>query len=297
MSGVLSGAGVVLATVSLTLGGWACGAEPRPTAVPAETRIEEALDAPAQVEFVETPLQDVVDFLRDSHKIEVVLDTAALNDVGIDAQTPITANFKGISLESALALLLRPLKLTWTVHNEALLITTPQEAAQLFTTRVFPLDDLVTTGKTDRARMDATALETLLRTTISPKSWDVNGGQGAIVPASLDQVQSLVIRQTYPVHRQVAKLLASLQETTGKKVAPVLPLPITDPPTAAEVDAANPLDVKPPPLPRELKPASQPKLKSPLAKPPKPAESPKAPDPPKPLDPTDSLKEPETRPR
>ena len=35
--------------------------------------IEKKLSQPAQIEFVETPLKDVVDYLKDLHKIEIPL--------------------------------------------------------------------------------------------------------------------------------------------------------------------------------------------------------------------------------
>ncbi len=76
---------------------------------PAEKKITAALKSPTQLEFIETPLQDVIDYLKDYHGIEIQLDTKALNDVGIDPTTPVTKNLKGISLRSALRLMLREL--------------------------------------------------------------------------------------------------------------------------------------------------------------------------------------------
>ena len=95
---------------------------------PAEKKITAALKSPTQVDFIETPLQDVIDFLKDYHGIEIQIDTKALNDVGIDPTTPITKNLKGISLRSALKLILREFELTYVIQDEVLLITTPEEA-------------------------------------------------------------------------------------------------------------------------------------------------------------------------
>ena len=97
-----------------------------------EVAIEKALASPTQVDFVETPLQDVIDYLKDYHRIEIQIDTKALNDVGIDPTTPITKNLKGISLRSALKLMLRELELTYVIQDEVLLITTPEEAEIAF---------------------------------------------------------------------------------------------------------------------------------------------------------------------
>ena len=113
---------------------------------PAEKKIEEALKQPTQIEFVETPLKDVVDYLKDLHHIEIQLDTAALREVDVDENTPISKNLKGISLRSALKLLLDDLQLTFVVHNEVLLITSAAKAAQsdeFMTTKAYPVTDIV----------------------------------------------------------------------------------------------------------------------------------------------------------
>ncbi len=110
---------------------------------PAEKRIEEALRSPTQIEFVETPLSDVVDYLRDYHKIEIQLDKKALGDVNIGTDTPVSKTLRGISLKSALRLMLRELQLTYIIQNEVLLITTPEEADARLVTKVYPVADLV----------------------------------------------------------------------------------------------------------------------------------------------------------
>jgi hypothetical protein len=112
---------------------------------PAEKKIEEALKQPTQIEFVETPLRDVVDYLKDLHHIEIQLDAAALKDAGLEETTPVTKNLKGISLRSALKLLLDDLQLKYVIHNEVLLITSPAkvDSEEYMTAEVYPLSDLV----------------------------------------------------------------------------------------------------------------------------------------------------------
>ena len=198
-----------------------------------EKKIEQALHAPTQVEFVETPLQDVIDFLKDFHKIEIQIDTRALNEVGIDHATPISRNFKGISLRSALRLLLGELNLTYVVRDEVLSITTPQQAAQMLSTRVYPIGDLAiasatplsggtsgyeTSGYGPHVVRDE-SLDNLIRTTVEPKSWNVSGGPGTLAVISLDSKRVIVVYQTYAVHRQITALLDSLRELAGKPEA------------------------------------------------------------------------------
>ena len=109
----------------------------------AEKKITEALKSPTTLEFMETPLTDVVDYLKDLHKIEIQLDNKALGDVGVAPDTPITRNLKGVSLRSALRLMLRELDLTYLIDNEVLLITTPEQADARLATKVYPVADLV----------------------------------------------------------------------------------------------------------------------------------------------------------
>ena len=110
---------------------------------PAEERITEALNDTTTMEFIETPLSDVVDYLKDLHKIEIQLDSKALEDAGSGSDTPITKNLKGISLRSALRLMLGGLDLTYVIKDEVLLITTPEKAASELVTKVYPVADLV----------------------------------------------------------------------------------------------------------------------------------------------------------
>ena len=95
---------------------------------PAERKIRAALDQPTQIEFVDTPLKDVVDYLKKWHHIEIQLDLPALKEAGVGESTRMTRNLKGISLGSALKLLLDELQLKYVIHNEVLLITTREKA-------------------------------------------------------------------------------------------------------------------------------------------------------------------------
>lgn len=112
----------------------------------AEQRIREALRMSTRMEFIETPLQDAVDYLKDFHAIEIQLDQRALEDDGLGSDTPVTGTLKGMSLDSALKLLLSKYGLTSIVHNGVLLITTPNAVAGMIELRVYDVGDLVQDG-------------------------------------------------------------------------------------------------------------------------------------------------------
>ncbi len=66
-----------------------------------EARIEKALRSPlhpAGLDFVETPLKDVVTQLQDDYGIPIQIDTPALDEVGVSADEPITVNLHNVSL-------------------------------------------------------------------------------------------------------------------------------------------------------------------------------------------------------
>ena len=77
-----------------------------------------ALKSPADLDFLQVPLSEVVEDLKDVHGVEIALDRWALAEMGIPADVPITVHLKGISLKSALKHMLRPLDLTIVVDDE-----------------------------------------------------------------------------------------------------------------------------------------------------------------------------------
>ncbi|HET6879421.1 MAG TPA: VWA domain-containing protein [Pirellulales bacterium] len=110
---------------------------------PTEEAILAALDEKTELDFAEQPLSDVIDYLKQRHDIEIQLDQKALTDAGVGSDTPITRSIKGITLRSALKLILSELDLTYLIRNEVLMITSKTEAESMLTTRVYPVADLV----------------------------------------------------------------------------------------------------------------------------------------------------------
>jgi hypothetical protein len=183
-----------------------------------EEKIEEALREPTELEFLETPLQDVVDTLEDHHKIQILIDQRALDEIGIPSDTPITFSLTGVSLQSGLNLILRPLDLTWTIRDEVLLITTPEEAENMLVPKVYDVDDLVTCqDESGELWADYDSLIEVITTTIEFDTWSDVGGAGSITPAPFRGAKMLVIAQTYEVHQQIDQLLDQLRTIAQEK--------------------------------------------------------------------------------
>ena len=85
----------------------------------------------------------MIDFLKDLHNIEIQIDNKALEDAGAGTDTPVTKNLRGISLRSALRLMLGPMDLAYVIKDEVLLITTKEKADAELVTKVYPVADLV----------------------------------------------------------------------------------------------------------------------------------------------------------
>ncbi len=181
---------------------------------PAEMKILKELDSPTTLEFLETPLADVVDYLKELHKIEIQIDIRCrcLVDVGMGTDTPITRNLRGISLGRTLRLMLHDLDLTYVIQDEVLLITTPKIANTRQVTRVYPLDGLVRVRESRGSRqLDCDRLVKALKTVVAPKTWAEVGGPGAISVIPAGPARCLVVRQCDPVHEQISDVLDRLR--------------------------------------------------------------------------------------
>jgi hypothetical protein len=190
-----------------------------------EAAIEEALAKPTELECVETPLTDVIDALKNRCGIEIQLHKKALDDVGIGTDTPVTIDLRGVPLRSALNLLLRGLSLTWTIRDEVLLITTPEEDESQMIRKVYDVSDLVVCRDEHGVLWDDyDTLIDVITTTFLPTGWDCDGGPGAIAGASLGKAKVLVVLQTRDVHYQIASLLAEVRQVAKKNPDAQIPL-------------------------------------------------------------------------
>jgi RND family efflux transporter MFP subunit len=85
-----------------------------------------ALQSPsAPIEFVETPLKDIVEYLQECCHVQIQIDDRSLKAAGIKPEVEITMNIRDVSLASALRLLLRSVGLTYVVEDGYILVTVP----------------------------------------------------------------------------------------------------------------------------------------------------------------------------
>lgn len=163
-----------------------------------ELAIRTKLEEPVELQYADMPLAAVAEDLSRRLQIHIEIDVSALQDLGIDVTTLVSANYRDVSLRSALDLLLDGFELTYVVEREYLLITSTDEAEQRLDTRVYPI----------RPQWNASAEELIqaIATIASPISWDINGGPGSIVELG----NNVIVHQTEEVHAEVKDLLRQI---------------------------------------------------------------------------------------
>lgn len=181
----------------------------------AEAKILQQLESRDAFVFEDVALNDFVQSLRDRFGINMRLDKRSLDDFGIDTSTPISVRLVDVTLESGLNVVLNDLDLTWMIRHEALIITTPEQAEARLATRVYPVRDLVLMEFERTVDADFDSLIDTITSTIHPDSWDEVGGPGAVEPEYASM--SLVISQTWSIHRELEQLLTTLRTARDKQ--------------------------------------------------------------------------------
>ena len=106
-------------------------------------RITAALDDQTTINFADTPLTDVVDFLSRTHEIPIILDVVAIEEAGLLVDEPVNLTLAGVTLQSALKIMLSEFELTYVIEDEVMKVTTVEVANEKLSTRVYPVGDLV----------------------------------------------------------------------------------------------------------------------------------------------------------
>jgi len=185
-----------------------------------EIEIENRLKTPVMLEFENTPLSAVLDYLSDVSDINIHLDPLALEEYGVDSNTPVTINVRReIMLRSALNLILEPLSLTYVIKDEVLKITTArQREGEVYQVvynvadLVIPIPNFVPTSRMGLAGAYHDALGNIGYGGGGPMggaggpmavlaSKEGSGGSAMINPALLSQISgpSMGSRQTGPI--------------------------------------------------------------------------------------------------
>jgi hypothetical protein len=194
-----------------------------------------------QADFQGQSLSDVLDLLRDSAKVDILVQWPQLEAAGLDRNTPVTLRLREPTpVGSVLSLMFRtlPVKLNYEIDKGVVVIGAAEPTATEVT-RVYDVSDLVMFrgevappgapagpggaggfGGMPGAPMavvvpdEVAQLTRLIQTTVQPDTWREAGGASGSITSFKGK---LVIKATEPVHKEVAQLLEMLRETPGGK--------------------------------------------------------------------------------
>ncbi len=207
--------------------------EPRPS-VPIATSAQEeavleALTESTIFDFDETPLDEAVDFILNLHGIGVAVDQHRLDKIGVGETAPVTIRVKGVTLHSALKLMLRTIdpRLTYAVRDEVLLITTIESARDNPVTRVYNVRRLLRVGETAEnlativgktlvAQLAKASKQEAKRASSSDKKKEAAAKPGALGATNKDVQRiawyqdQLIVRATEDGHHEVQLILEAI---------------------------------------------------------------------------------------
>jgi hypothetical protein len=179
---------------------------------PKEREIERRLEAPVNVSFNECPLRQVLEDLRDAIGIDIVIDRQALEDEGVDPDSPVSIKLESVSLKSALELVLRQVHLTYVVQDEVLWVTTEPCGRGKPVLASYEVADLLAAEDGELLYWYKSGPEGVVEfivNAVDTRSWASQGGPGTIDFCPV--TQSLLVRQAPDIQEQVNGVLTALR--------------------------------------------------------------------------------------
>lgn len=166
---------------------------------PADAALLRRLEEPLPEGGIRLPenatLLDLEDWLSQQAKVRVRIDWRALEDAGLEAETPLeTTQVLGGDLRAALGALLGDIDLATLIEHGTLLVTTAEAAEETLTVGFYPLPSQLDQGNVQ-------PLVEMIHATVAADTWDVVGGPGAIRAA--EEANALAISHTQAVHAQI----------------------------------------------------------------------------------------------
>ena len=115
---------------------WPIAAEPGREA---ERRLIQALEQPGEFVFFDIPLGELFKYLEDDYDVSILTNQKELEKSGIDLSDEVTLDAKMISLRSALNHVLQDNGLAFSIRDDAIVITSREDAEAHPTRRVYDL--------------------------------------------------------------------------------------------------------------------------------------------------------------
>jgi hypothetical protein len=181
----------------------------------AERKIRAELAKPTQIEFNETQLKDALDYLEQLHGINIEISEKKLEDAKVPLDAPVTKVLKGVSLKSALNLILGELNLSYVIENQVLLITSAEYARSGSQPEIYDVARLILKPG------DEEALQRIVELVLDPPAPSDKDGEAQEakkskpVPRMVVLHGQLVLRASSQEHENVSRLLERLKGPAG----------------------------------------------------------------------------------
>lgn len=191
-----------------------------------DREIYEALEMETALEFPDNTLREVMEFISQHHGISFSLDHQALTDAGLDEETRINLAVSGITLNSAMSLMLDNVSgtaLDYYVENGMMFVTTAEKANAKVRLRFYDLLEA----------SDKSGIENLTHAVAEyVEKLSEDSGQSVQVTSLSD---SLAVRATLETHKQIEEFIAGALQLAEARRASGRPLPVVpERPTTTE---------------------------------------------------------------
>lgn len=180
--------------------------------------LNQKLATPTSLHVKQMPLHQVVQLLEQQTGLQMVIDTQALDDLGLSPDESMTASLDSVPLGTIFDLAFCELELTWTLRDKVIIITTEEEALTRMFLRVYPVDDLL---QVVDGYQDYDSLLDVIISTVDSDTWVENGGPEAEI-RPLPSSNALVISQTLDTHLSIEQLLAEIRQVRQRQGLPVV---------------------------------------------------------------------------
>ncbi|MGB7345533.1 MAG: DUF4974 domain-containing protein [Pirellulaceae bacterium] len=188
-------------------------ARPKSNATPASTeeaeaRIRSVLSDETANTFVETPLEEAARSISRTHNIPVIIDSRALEEIGLSPDVPVNIDLTHVTLRSFLRLMLRELDLTYVISHEVLIITTEEAAIQYMTLETYSFYEGLSNQSSEIVKA--------LTVSVAPDAWTTNGGK-----CSVSVVENVLFVLAHgSIHDGVADFMQKLDAAFAERYAP-----------------------------------------------------------------------------
>jgi len=182
---------------------------PQPSEV--EQKVFDKLNQSVTVDVKNQTMQGLLAELADRYSLNILVDDEKLEEESLTTAADVKAvRFTGVTLRSALKVILERSKLGFYVEDEIVKVTTLTELGlSKWWTRTYPVGDLVCDND------DLIVLTFAIKEIVTPGNWGEDDPHSSQI-TSVPSVGTLVVRHTLTGHEQVLNLVRALRKTKAE---------------------------------------------------------------------------------